>query len=318
MLQILSTSNETSTGPELVQNGNFTGVTELVVGGDFPLPNADWITAASTTINGGSATFEGLGIASAYTGILNTYSGASVGYSLRLLDNTYTGFAIRVRRASDNAEQNIGFVSNVLDTASLETFCASTDGFVTTWYDQSGNTNDVVQSSASSQPQIVSGGVTLTENGKPSIDFDGSNDYLEETVSITQPYTLFDVRKYNDLTSQIAISFDNVGTSIGDGVLGAAFRSYYGSYLIGESVNVNQGLWYSLGNGGSSAISLNNGAETTGSLGSSGVSSITIGRLGTGSLVSDVKLQELILYPSDASANKSGVSTNINDFYSIY
>ena len=61
MLQILSTSNETSTGAELVLNGNFTGVTNIVLDGDFPLPNVNWIIAASTTINGGSATFEGLG-----------------------------------------------------------------------------------------------------------------------------------------------------------------------------------------------------------------------------------------------------------------
>ena len=51
-------------GSEEVTNGNFTGVTNIVLDGDFPLPNVNWIIAATTTINGGSATFEGLGTVS--------------------------------------------------------------------------------------------------------------------------------------------------------------------------------------------------------------------------------------------------------------
>ena len=51
-------------GSEEVTNGDFTGVTNIVLDGDFPLPNVNWIVAATTTINGGSATFEGLGTVS--------------------------------------------------------------------------------------------------------------------------------------------------------------------------------------------------------------------------------------------------------------
>jgi hypothetical protein len=97
----------------------------------------------------------------AFTGLLNDYSGAAAAYSLRLLDNTYTGDAIVVRRASDNTTQAIGFVNNELDTATLESFCSGTDGFVTTWYDQSGNGNDATQVAASGQPKIVSAGTSL-------------------------------------------------------------------------------------------------------------------------------------------------------------
>jgi hypothetical protein len=56
--------------------------------------------------------------------LLDTYSGAAAAYSLRRLSGAYTGSAIRVRRASDNTEQDIGFVSNELDTATLESFAA--------------------------------------------------------------------------------------------------------------------------------------------------------------------------------------------------
>ena len=57
------------------------------------------------------------------TPLLDTYSGAAAAYSLRLLDSTYTGSAIRVRRSSDNTEQDIGFnVFGELDTVSLGGF----------------------------------------------------------------------------------------------------------------------------------------------------------------------------------------------------
>ncbi len=92
----------------------------------------------------------------AYEGVLDLYPGAAVALSAaRLLDSTYTGDAIRVRRASDNAEQDIGFdASGELDTSALATFCAGTDGFVKTWYDQSGNGNDATQGTTASQPKI--------------------------------------------------------------------------------------------------------------------------------------------------------------------
>jgi len=88
-----------------------------------------------------------------FTGLLDDYPGAAAAYSLRLLDSTYTGSAIRVRRASDNAEQDIGFDNNELDTSALATFCSGTDGFVKTWYDQAGS-NDATQATTSAQPKI--------------------------------------------------------------------------------------------------------------------------------------------------------------------
>ena len=57
------------------------------------------------------------------TYLLDTYAGSSVAYSMRKLNSTYTGSAIRVRRSGDNAEQNIGFdASGNLDTTTLSTF----------------------------------------------------------------------------------------------------------------------------------------------------------------------------------------------------
>jgi hypothetical protein len=115
-------------------------------------------------------------VAAAFTGILDTYSGATAAYSLRLLRSGYSGSAIRVRRADDNAEQDIGFRNNELDTSALETFSLGSDCFITTWYDQSGASGaaNLTQSTASNQPKIYDGATSsvVLENSKPTIDFD--------------------------------------------------------------------------------------------------------------------------------------------------
>jgi hypothetical protein len=85
--------------------------------------------------------------------LLDANPGASVAYSLRKLSSAYAGSAIRVRRSSDNAEQDINFTGGVLDTSTLLTFCGAGNGFITRWYDQSGNAKDNVQS-------VIAGGST--------------------------------------------------------------------------------------------------------------------------------------------------------------
>ena len=65
--------------------------------------------------------------------LLDLYPSAAAAYSVRLLRSAYSGSAIRVRRSSDNTEQDIGFSGGNLDTSALTSFCGSGNGFVTTW-----------------------------------------------------------------------------------------------------------------------------------------------------------------------------------------
>jgi len=111
---------------------------------------------------------------------------ATTGFSTRKIASAYAGSALRVRRSSDNAEQDIGFVSNDLDTASMTTFVGANNGFVVTWYDQSGNGRDLTQATAANQPQIVaSGTVDTTINSKPTIHFIvGSSTMLQSSISV--------------------------------------------------------------------------------------------------------------------------------------
>ena len=102
---------------------------------------------------------------------------SAVSYSLRLLSTCYNGYAIQVRRSSDDALLDIGFDTNGnLDVAALRTFVSSGNGFVTIWYDQSGNGRNLIQTNTSRQPTIVNGGVVYLKNDKPTIYVDNVDD----------------------------------------------------------------------------------------------------------------------------------------------
>jgi len=108
------------------------------------------------------------------SGLLASYlTGLRGAYSLMKLRSLYTGSAIRVRRSSDNTEQDIGFSGTALNTTALATFVGANDGFITKWYDQSGGSNDAVQATSGSQPKIVDAGTYTGE-----ILFDGVDDVL--------------------------------------------------------------------------------------------------------------------------------------------
>lgn len=110
---------------------------------------------------------------------------AAAAYSLRRLRTAYTGAAVRVRRSSDNVETDIGFTSGgALDEVALLAHVGAGNGFVTVWYDQSGNARNAAQATAASQPRIVNAGVVDLLNGKPAINFDGSSDFFELSSGI--------------------------------------------------------------------------------------------------------------------------------------
>jgi len=234
------------------------------------------------------------------------------------LDSTYSGSAVRVRRASDNTEQDIGFVNNVLDTSSLETFCSGTDGFVTTWYDQSGNANNLTQTAAASQAKIVSSGSTITEGGKPTLEFDGSNDFMDSgSIASSQPVSYFHLRRYRTTSSTWALQFNTDSDfAWGDYFDGGFLRAYFGNTLATSSgFNTNRNLWAVIADGSSSTGSLS-GSASSGNVGSNNVDAI---RIGKGVVAAPVNSQELIVYLSDVgTTNFEGIETNMNDFYTIY
>lgn len=270
-----------------------------------------------------------------FTGLLSVYPGAAAAYSLRLLDNFYQGYAIKVRRASDNAEQDIGFTVNNLDISTLETFCSGTDGYVTTWYDQSGNGNDATQTTSANQPQIVSAGSTILDNGKPAIQFDGSNDYINlDNSIITNPsiddyksvinvlsvdntasdYTIYNL-VYNS-TQNMSLSYDRNNSN-----------SIQSRYYDGTTVNDTSNLISQPQNLVSQFFrdsTLQNNSYLNTSLFNDTLSArshaLDGNNIGRGFSIVNYfkgKYQEMIIYNSDQSSNRTGIESNINNYYNI-
>jgi len=264
--------------------------------------------------------------APSFVGLLDTYSGASAAYSLRKLSSAYSGSAIRVRRSSDNAEQNFGFVNNVLDTASLLTFCGAGNGFVTTWYDQSGNANNGTQTTAINQPQIVSSGAMVTTNGKNSMSFDGSNDSFNLSSTITAAASNFNTF----VGKRDAIGRRLYGLAGGNSqqYLWAIFSDNF-AYLQAKTTGYNvsasnlettQLLLTGLNSAGTMSMFKNGNTLASSFVPMTlnmGIS--TIGNYsGSSGLTCQCNLQEIVYYNSDQLSNRTGIETNINTFYTIY
>lgn len=104
--------------------------------------------------------------ASSGTLLLDTLSAApAAAFSTRKLRTAFAGSPLRVRRSSDNAEQDIPFAAGALDAANLAAFVGSNSAFVVKWYDQTANTRDVSTAVANQQPRIVNAGANDTLNG---------------------------------------------------------------------------------------------------------------------------------------------------------
>jgi hypothetical protein len=230
-----------------------------------------------------------------------------------------------------------------LDEAVLTAFVGANNGFVVTWYDQSGNARNATQSTAANQPQIVSSGSVITQSGKPTIDFgfNSTSHWFDISIDWTiSNMTTFSVAYRSTTTGNLykfgrlislnkSPEFDYQGNN---GYLVAltnqTFSGFNPSALVLDKNAL--GIAYTLGtrvlittrrNTSNEFIQSNNGSI------SSAASSLTtktptLLRIGTNTENVDSALQgniqENIIYLSDQSSNQSAINTNINNFYSIY
>lgn len=285
---------------------------------------ANTIGYGQGAVNNTNSYGQGAKVGTSESLLLDSYSGASVAYSLRKLSSSYSGSAIRVRRSSDNTEQDIGFTTNVLDTASLLSFVGSNDGYVTTWYDQSGNSADATMATAVNQPRIVSSGSVDVVNGKSAILGDGTNDSLRYSgLSFTNPFTNFMVIDKVGTTGYFGIftsghsfggAYDLETTGIRAYQNGAAFTPTYANNdqsLISFKSATTGTDWDLYGN----VSQVTNGGENIGTT--------------TGTIVSlfdrtnntsrtNMYMQEYIVYDSDKFSDRADIESNINTYYSIY
>jgi hypothetical protein len=274
-----------------------------------------------------------------FTGLLDLYPNAAVAYSLRRLRSGYTGSAIRVRRSSDSAEQDIGFVSNVLDTASLLTFVGAGDGFVTTWYDQSGLGFNATQTSALVQPEIVLGGVLWTQNGKPAVRFlDDTGTAVLDRLNVPLFHTANQsyVGYFWSYAMRVNGNFPILlNTSTGAG----GFRSFHDSairvprqvaqrsvIIAGDSsiaINLNQTYIRTDTANRVNVKTFINNVQTM-NIADSNTDFIlppnyTLGGSGATTVIqNDNLIQEFVAYTYDVDASISAINGNLNAFYGAY
>lgn len=123
----------------------------------------------------------------AFVGILDSHLNASAAYSVRRLSGK-TARCVRIRESGSDNEVDIGFNNNGdLDTASITNFCGSNDGFITVWYDASGNSRNASQTDPDLQPKICDSGSIIEENGRPAIlGLDQSSLIMPSSISFSE------------------------------------------------------------------------------------------------------------------------------------
>ena len=271
---------------------------------------------------------NGLTLAAAFTGLLDTYTGAAAGYSTRRLASSATNL-MRIRRASDDAETDIGFDSNGdLDTAAIASHCGASAGYCVTWVDQSGNGNNATQSTAGNQPQIYNGTAVITENGKPALDFPnpGALENTTLSASSSDKVSMFSVAAITGgslgfmmHTSEsdgyrLPIARSGNSNAPADGVSSLSFFKDGSSATVttraqcySEYVDSTQHLMTIFGTLSTAITSGNTNA---------------FGGRATADTAYPVNgpIQELIIYygATDQSSNRTGIETDINSDYLIY
>ena len=251
------------------------------------------------------------------TGLLADYPNAAAAYSLRNLISTNTN-VVRVRRSNDQAEQD--FTAAEITDGTLTTFTGANNGFVVTWYDQSGNSNNAAQATATNQARLVLSGVVELENGKPAAKF------LQNRYDLT-PFNANSSGNYSYVVGARASSGVTYSGFGGIQYLLALFNDnnyyfqpqssgYYGSNA--TDTTISQMLLTGAYNGTNGEIFKNSSLVPTSFVGSSlGIGVQYFGGY-AGTTKTQGNIQEAVFWNTDQSTNRVGIETNVNTEYTIY
>jgi len=280
-----------------------------------------------------------------FASILDTFPSSAAAYSLRNLSSTYKGALIRVRRSNDNAEQDIfGDYYGNLDTAGLKEFVGANNGFVTTWYDQSTNARNATQTTAANQPRIINAGTVERIAGEPSIFFDGSNDFFAangvsgDITGEDKPFSNYSVvNKTNTNTQGNVISLGRttdanpfIQVSLNaTAAFSYSIRDNNGTLVTrgasGISYSANTNYLFTTITTGTAVNFYVNSTDRTPVTNSANVATLTLNTFTIGVLQRNTLanyyggyISEDIIYASDNSSNRTGIETNINNYYGIY
>jgi len=246
--------------------------------------------------------------------LLDSYPNASAAYSLRYLNSAYGGGVVRVRRDSDNVEQD--FTPSQITDGTLLTFTGSGDGFVTTWYDQSGNLNNAILS-LGSECIIVLLGVLVTNNGLPSTFTNTTTIYYTNDNINSNIFSMVSVSFNNDTSGTNEVFGISSGLNDASSFLQAADNSlrFKGDFQSGSiSASISNKLRFTFRNVNQLNDYINN-AEN--------INTIKVIPNTNGILKLNIDnfrgyTQECIFWNSDEIANRTAIQDNINTYYNIY
>ena len=169
----------------------------------------------------------------------------------------------------------------------------------------------------------------ITENGKPSLDFDGGDSLrTSQLTTVAQPTTRIAVSHF-DSTSVLNQGYIQDGHTLRQVVgevpiASAKWRIFAGTADDYETTDpqpqINtQYLTFALFNTSSSSLTVNGANLGTKSPGSGGFDGLTIGaNAGSSSVFLDGGIQEIIVYADNQSTNQTGIESNIDTYFSIY
>jgi len=242
-----------------------------------------------------------------FVGLLDTYPNATAAYSVRRLSSTYDGALMQVR--IDTVGQplyDIGFDANGdLDTADLISKAAGNDAFVRTWYDQSGNASNTIQTTSSYQPQIVNSGTYL---GYLQTFRVFGNMVSSYSYTVSQEYSSFSVFENS---GNCVIGGTNSGNSFyGVGQSGSALSSLSGfispSYYRNGSVigTTRNDVFVESTSFGQFSLLITAGSSNQ----------LAIGY--TGAAYNNNRFKEFVLYPNQ-TVSRTGVENNQMTYYGL-
>lgn len=230
------------------------------------------------------------------------------GFSMRRLRTGYTGPAIRVRRSSDNTELDINFLSNGdLDTTSILNFVGAgvgANGFMTKWYDQSGNVHDLTQPTVLAQPRIAVDGAIELFNTRPTMRTNRLNGWFMGVGGFTgaQANTRCSVLQILDPANAVnAVFFDSSNAAAGGNSLymttTTQMTMFRGTNLNGPNTIAanSQATSVETANGASSTFHWN-GTQFAGDAGANGYDGLNVGCKRDISLYGEMLCPEVMLF----------------------
>lgn len=215
---------------------------------------------------------------------------------------------------------SIGGLHLWLDASDSSTITSS-GGKVSKWDDKSGSSRDAIQGTGAKQPTTNA----TTQNGRNTLDFDGSSDYMISTYGITlaQPTTIFFVGKLADT---------NGGDYFVDGIIvsqrqllfalsGTLTYGFYSGNTVdsGVAITTNYTLQTVEYNGASSKMYIDGNLAVTGDAFGLPATGLTIGSDVTNGFFFQGSIAEIIIYDRILStAERQAVDNYVNNKWSIY